>query len=677
MRLTSCALILTPFVLCATQTTTLEKVKVEAQATPSPLIAQKESATASYVMGQEEINKLSNLSTSDLLKRMPGITISDGKSKDVAMRGLGKGYVKILVDGEELAGGKKDRVFQIDRIPPSAIARIEVSTVPTAAYPSATGGVINIILKDPTALAKSSVKLQTSFTEGLPSYDLFASKEMKIDALKYIANIAFSQGTTPLYQNRQTSTSLTTTQTKFEEKTYATSLTLTPKLNYTIDRYNTLDLFSFLSWGVTSQNDAITNDTTSRHDLDKDRQAMAKSTLKWTHTDAQGGKLIAMLRQHHIYADGSTSFGTTPSSLITTNLEDSGYASEGSYTVPMDEQHLVKGGWLLTKAFHHDRQTKDTLPITNGEGRYNDTTKALFIQDEYAINDRHTVTLGLRGETSTLDVTAPTQQTSTAYSLNPSLHYLFAMTPTDNLRFALAKTTKRPRVDEFLSTISYALGANSLTNPDRSGNPSVRNEAIRSLEAKIEHYTGDKGIISLSLFYRLIENKIENRTSLGSDGRYISRPVNLDDATLWGVEGELKQPFALSVAQCLWSSHATWMHNSVHDLSGEKRHLADTPNLIASTGLDLTKGALTTGLFMTYNGGYDAVTQEGTILATRKPTTQLEWYTTGKYESLTYRLTLKNLLDHPSTLQKTSADQTDMTSTFPKRTVILSLEKRW
>ena len=51
MRLTSCALILTPFVLCATQTTTLEKVKVEAQATPSPLIAQKESATASYVMG--------------------------------------------------------------------------------------------------------------------------------------------------------------------------------------------------------------------------------------------------------------------------------------------------------------------------------------------------------------------------------------------------------------------------------------------------------------------------------------------------------------------------------------------------------------------------------------------------------------------------------------------------
>ena len=82
------------------------------------------------VFGREELDRYGDSSVGDVLKRLPGVTMSGtpGRGGDIRMRGLGNGYTMILLNGEPAPRG-----FSLDSIPPEQVERIEVMRAPVAA----------------------------------------------------------------------------------------------------------------------------------------------------------------------------------------------------------------------------------------------------------------------------------------------------------------------------------------------------------------------------------------------------------------------------------------------------------------------------------------------------------------------------------------------------------------
>jgi hypothetical protein len=81
---------------------------------------------AKQIFGREELDKYGDVSVTDVLKRLPGVTLSGGNPR---LRGLGAGYTLILVNGEPAPPG-----FSLENLPPSQVERIEVTKGPTAEH---------------------------------------------------------------------------------------------------------------------------------------------------------------------------------------------------------------------------------------------------------------------------------------------------------------------------------------------------------------------------------------------------------------------------------------------------------------------------------------------------------------------------------------------------------------
>jgi outer membrane receptor for ferrienterochelin and colicin len=80
-------------------------------------IAERRDSTASkIVVNREEIVKYGDQTVLDVMKRLPGVTVSGagGRGAEIRMRGLGSGYTQILVDGDPMPPG-----FSIESLSPT------------------------------------------------------------------------------------------------------------------------------------------------------------------------------------------------------------------------------------------------------------------------------------------------------------------------------------------------------------------------------------------------------------------------------------------------------------------------------------------------------------------------------------------------------------------------------
>ena len=116
--------------------------RVEVRAAADVYDARRDDTAAKIVINSAELQKYSDASVADALKRVPGVTAtSTGRGSDIRMRGLA-GYTLILVDGERAPAG-----FSIDSLAPAQVERIEV--LPSASAELSTesiAGTINIVL---------------------------------------------------------------------------------------------------------------------------------------------------------------------------------------------------------------------------------------------------------------------------------------------------------------------------------------------------------------------------------------------------------------------------------------------------------------------------------------------------------------------------------------------------
>jgi len=245
------------------------------------------------------------------------------------------------------------------------------------------------------------------------------------------------------------------------------------------------------------------------------------------------------------------SFDATDTLLDQTSTKNTSDAFEVSLTAkrsrPLADVHLATFG--LEARHKQVRERKDeTLngaAVPLGAESATDRREQLFAlwaQDEWQLAERHLLTPGLRLQFSDSRVTDALDATieNTHAAVLPSLHYLWQVDPRWNLRTSVALTEAPPNVRDLSPVVITTTGTNSLSNPDRGGNPALDPAQTATLQVGMEHFLRQKrGSAGLNFTLRHIGDAVQRRTELEA-GRYVERPYNVGTAQEVGAVADFK-----------------------------------------------------------------------------------------------------------------------------------------
>lgn len=279
-------------------------------------------------------------------------------------------------------------------------------------------------------------------------------------------------------------------------------------------------------------------------------------------------------------------------------------------------RRLLADSHLLTAAVEwkakdsDDRQTR----LAHGDAsvtlaHIKDRRQVAWVQDEWQISDQHLLTPGLRWQQQTNTVTdvAHVRVEQTHAGFEPSVHYLWQLTPAWNLRGSMALSRKPQDARDLSPVIRSSSGTHSSANPDKGGNPGLLPERNRSLELGIEHFLQEKtGTLGLSMFHRQIDQQVQ-RLVADESGRWVERPYNVGDARLQGGLLDFKwRTEMLGLPQLTLRGNAaytrTTLSNKVAGLGA-----GEGPRKSANLGADVDFSAwpLTLGGNFSYTGALD------------------------------------------------------------------------
>jgi len=672
----------------ADETVMLEKIQIAEDYTV--IDERRDNSIAKRIIKAEELTQYGDSNALEILRRTPGVTIPNGKGPASAP---GKGYTVVMIDGEATSTGTSKRSSPLEQISPDMIERIEVMSNGSAEYTAESmGGIVNVVLKKPKAEGRTLAKVTLgAYGEDL-SETAYLQREGKIDKVSYLVNLTASEN---IKEDRTDviidKTALDTDEER-DERSKNRSVGLRAKLNFTPSSrlkilYDGSVTFNHNSNDITSTTMTEGSATpTNRYRSYDD----ATNTMLWSALGAEhrfGDDIFEWKAKIHSFEErGDLESLSTNSRKEHDYVLSRFYGLQGDYTALRDE-HFMKGGFELKRSDQIDETTRmlNGVDVTsvNDKIQMKEDKLSLYIQDEYTLNEGIVITPGLRYETLERDYGA----TSNLGYFAPSLHALFQVTPTDNIRASVAKTVRLPRLSQLSASTNSTLEENSIHRPDVIGNPNLTEEKALSYELRYEHFFEDKGLASIGGFYRSIDDKIENMIRFNSlSGRYEQTPENAGKGALWGLELEFKKSLKEYIAGFGLFANATLQDSSItNTLTGVKRELLQTPNFTCNLGFDhtLKESEITYGAAYRYVGGYDDP-QEYFISQSQRGYGTLDLYA-NKRINKTFKLqfNVKNIT--ASTVETTSRlydtagaiTQTQVDKEQTKPQVLLSIEGKW
>jgi len=206
-----------------------------------------------------------------------------------------------------------------------------------------------------------------------------------------------------------------------------------------------------------------------------------------------------------------------------------------------------------------DYATNDGLFI------YEETRLDAFARVEWELTPDLTLETGVRAESTETNITFRTdvleggvlddsvsgEAESSEFMLNPSAHLVWKVTGNDQLRFSVARTVRRPGIDQMIPAFSVeSPGDEDVT----IGNPELGFETSLGFDVGYERRFAGRGVFGVNLFKRQISDLIglvntgESVATVGLDpadypgGLYSYR--NIGDADVYGIELDLSAPLS-------------------------------------------------------------------------------------------------------------------------------------
>ncbi|WP_277833694.1 TonB-dependent receptor plug domain-containing protein [Thauera mechernichensis] len=689
--------------------------------------ARQQSASTRLVYGREELDRMNELTVGDYLRRLPSVTFTGppGNPKDVRMRGMDKGYTQILIDGEAVASGTKERQIQVDRIPLDMVERIEVIRAPSADMPSeGMMGTINIVLREPPDKRVANARIATGRLFGektdTNTWNLSGQYGDASDSVRWLLSASVgdrgdlkskSKDETS-YHNNPTNAPKDRKLEFEDERARTRTVDFAPRINIRLSAVDELVLTPWFTRSDESKEKSrdkfkyagtsIIGDGQTQEDEDKLRETW-RLRGEWKRK-IEDGKLsiYAAAQQGTEKKDKSTldyrSDGTLSKVAVERDDKDESDWYLGARGERKLGRHTVSAGLEYRDARRKDGKTKEegaswaALSAKDpGRGDRFDISEqrwTAFVQDEIRLDSKHILTPGLRAihvRQGAIDAFGA-KSTAATDSLNPSLHYLWKFDPRNNLRASATQTLKPPKFDD-LSTVTESKSGTS-ADPDKSGNPELKPERAVGLELGWEHFLPDGGgVLGANVFHRDIKDKVEKISGL-EGSRWVERPQNVGDAKVWGWELDARpQMDIIGLPELMLRFNYTRLYSRITDsATGMTTRIKDQPPYVYNIGFDwqLPRLRASWGLNYNYTPKYLKNPTEPLKADYEAGQELLDAYVSTRITpDLSLRLTASNLLDMRKVKDKTtyhSNGRLDKTSTETERggrSIMLALEGRW
>lgn len=631
--------------------------------------ARREDTASKSVVTQEEIVKYGDTSTLDVLKRVPGVTIT---GSTVRMRGLGAGYTQILVNGDRPPPG-----FSLETLSPAVIERIEVSRAATADVSTqAVAGSINIILKRTIQTAQRNLRLgyADERNEHGPNATVLLADKEGARAWSLALNMSHSD------EHRLISgeeagwdasgvPNLARSSRANVDPMRGTNLSFTPRVTWTLAPGEQLNVQGFVNASRSSNDGEGTTVTTLGAPLDypalrninHNGSDHARVEGNWTRS-RDGNKLDIKLSlgKGHSHRDLDRSAGANLDAPMrfTSIPRHTGYwqvSTQGKYSYGGVEGHAFTIGWDggTTDSNEHMDKTDQLVGASPVVDLQRSTAQiariALFAQDEWRIQPLWSLYLGTRWESVHIFTEgnryAPLRSRSNVFSPIVQTLYKLDAKGESQLRLALSRTYRAPSTGDLVPSRVESLN-NSSTEPDQVGNPALQPELALGVDAAFERFWSNGGLFSVSAGYREINNYIRRVVVEERPHYFSSMPVNAGRAHVFTLEVELK--FRLNQ---LWRGmppvdlRASVGRNRsrVDGVPGPYNRLDQQVPLSATLGADYRGAALTMGgaLMFSQGGPVQVSTTQLTRLQSRR---ELDLYGLWKFSAATQlRIAVNNL----------------------------------
>ncbi len=531
-----------------------------------------EAISNKVVVTRDDINRQGDTTLSDVLGRVPGVTVTGSglRGGEVRLRGLGSGYVAILINGDPTPQG-----FSLDSISPVLIERIEVNRSPTADRSAqAIAGSINIILKQSARAGQRDVKLTGGSVGGRGQYALSGQYGDRLNDKTWGVVAEYRHDAFPDGENTRRQWTNATGQLVRDVRLSTTrpfaidNISLAPRLNWFLTDADTLFVDTLLGFErVHAYRDdgyqsvlGTPADFPTVHVSQRSDTVNTRARGTWEHRFDQGAKLetklganASRLNQmvHHRFYDEP---GTLQlDRAIDGPLVDTGQNVGTKYTSPWSTGHVLSAGWEAERAQRENGRIQNELAPTglvtpvNLEERFRAHVSrwAAYAQDEWTLHPGWSAYGGLRWETvETGGNDGDDVFRQRTHVLSPILQSAWQVpgTPNDKLRLALSRTYRQPSLRELSPRRYYNNSQNTPTSPETQGNPQLKPELAWGLDLGYERtLSDDAGLLSANATWRHIHDailpEVRYDTQLNS---WIQRPVNDGDARVLSVDVEAR-----------------------------------------------------------------------------------------------------------------------------------------
>jgi iron complex outermembrane receptor protein len=586
----------------------------------------RESSAAKIVIGREEIQKQGDANLGEVLKRLPGVTVQGvpGRGGAIRMRGLGGGYTQILLDGERLPPG-----FSIDSLLPEQVERIEILRAPTAETGArAIAGTINIVLREGQRANPDDLKITRSREYGHDSTLINWVHNLDIKPLTGTLTMSVTDQYRPDSSSTVISSNVLGDSTRSNESLgRRQAMHANARLQWKGEQGRTLTLTPFVVYsdfagnGLIQANRLDTAASETAQTLNQSRFAMARLNGQWAQRLSADDRLEVRFgvgqSEYDLRLDQTlVPANLSPALLLNTtqfqNFVDRSGSLSSKWTRALDNGHQVVSG-LELEGVRRVEEARGVLDDNAGDLTASTLRWAAYAQDEFKINRHWSAHTGLRYETITTEANAtPGLKSNTSSVWTPLLHALWKPDPAkrDQVRMSLTRSYRTPTLHNLMARpVSSGEVISRPTRPDRIGNPDLRPELATGIDVAFERYLAGGGVLSANVFRREITDLIRY-TVTQQNGRFVSSPINIGDASTQGLELEAKFRLNQAFAEALpidIRSNLSFFGSNVKQVPGPNNRLDQQPDMTANLGADyrIRRIPLTLGGNLNWNPDYD------------------------------------------------------------------------
>lgn len=672
--------------------------------------------TMTIVIAHEEIMRQGDRSLTDVLKRLPSVVIggAPGEAAEIRLRGMGKGYTQVLLNGLPAPVG-----FSVDSIAPEVIERIEIMRTGTAEYSAqAIAGTINIVLRKSTQPAQRESTLSLGHSQGRVSPSLATlisdgSGNLKYTVSASLARDRFENAIVGEERRQEPEGGVTLLRrTPHDAHGYADILNLSGRLNWALSDHDTITWQNFVNagrrdkWGFERET-VLVGTATEYPNNDYGffvRTVMGRSDLTWERRLPNSDKFEVQLSalynkrdyNHDFLGFGNVTTGQTHN-LVTATSDDMSYNVKGKYSASLWNSHALGLGWDGVYNPRDESRLERKLGTAPGQppsdvildNVYDAVIKrlAVYLQDEWAVTTRASVYMGLRWEVLTTvgggSATAAVHNRSSVVS--PLLQSLWKFSEGHQVRFGVARTYKAPSMADLIPRMTTVDNNNTPTNANWQGNPNLRPELTWGLDVAYEYYFGKDSMLSVNAYERRIDDVIVRQLILDQQ-TWILRPDNAGSASATGIELEAKFSLpslyaAAPPANVRFNLTRNW--SRIDMIPGPNNRLEQQAPLTANLGLDYRVQKVPITIGGNYQFQKNGRTKLPSNLASYvSPKRALDVYMVWAYSDKTrLRLAATNLLHRDNiTWSEYSGDAFQLRNTLTARTasaVRVALEHKY